>query len=95
MTRARAACVRASFFANYIYQGVRNILQRALDFQPLPVATSLSSPANDVAPRFARPSASWTLHIREVNRHAHPFNWTAKSFDKNLAKIDAAIAAAA
>jgi hypothetical protein len=33
--------------------------------------------------------------IDEWNVHAHPFNWTTKSFDKILAKIDAAQAAAA
>ncbi len=33
--------------------------------------------------------------IQEWNQHAHPFNWTVNSFDKVLAKIDAAMAAAA
>ena len=33
--------------------------------------------------------------IREWNLHAHPFNWTTKSFDKVIAKIDATLAAAA
>jgi hypothetical protein len=33
--------------------------------------------------------------IDEWNEQAHPFNWTAKSFEKVLAKIDRAIAAAA
>jgi transposase len=33
--------------------------------------------------------------IDEWNRHAHPFNWTVKSFDKIIAKIDAACAVAA
>jgi transposase len=33
--------------------------------------------------------------IDEWNAHAHPFNWTAKSFDKTIAKIDAAVAQAA
>jgi transposase len=33
--------------------------------------------------------------IGEWNLHAHPFNWTLKSFDKVIAKIDAAVAAAA
>jgi hypothetical protein len=51
--RAVAACRRARFFANYSYQGIRNILKRALDLQPLPgdgqVEMSWSSP-----PRFAR-----------------------------------------
>ena len=33
--------------------------------------------------------------IHEWNANAHPFNWTVKSFDKILAKVDAALAAAA
>ena len=66
VVRARAACARAHFFANYTYQGVRNILQRALDLQPPPLAAP-PPPANDVAPRFARPSASWALRIKEVS----------------------------
>ena len=66
VTRARAACARAHFVANYTYQGVRNILQRALDLQP-PLLATPPPPANDVALRFARPSASWALRIKEVS----------------------------
>jgi hypothetical protein len=33
--------------------------------------------------------------IDEWNRHAHPFKWTTKSFDKVLSKIDAALTMAA
>jgi transposase len=33
--------------------------------------------------------------IDEWNHHAHPFDWTVKSFDKVIAKIDAACTAAA
>jgi hypothetical protein len=33
--------------------------------------------------------------IDECNAHAHPFRWTARSFDKIIAKIDAAVALAA
>ena len=67
VARARAACMRAGFFANYTYQGVRNILQRALDLQPVPLSLPPPSAANDIAPRFARPSASWALRIKEVS----------------------------
>ncbi len=67
VARARAACARAQFFANYTYQGVRNILQLALDLQPPPVLAATPPPANDVTPRFARPSASWALRIKEVS----------------------------
>ena len=35
-----------------------------------PENSSPPSPANDVAPRFARPSASWALHIQEVSRES-------------------------
>ena len=67
VARARAACARAQFFANYTFQGLRNILQRALDLQPPPALASPPPPANDVAPRFARPLASWALRIKEVS----------------------------
>jgi len=67
VARARAASARAQFFANYTYQGIRNILQRALDLQPPPVLSAPPPPANDVTPRFARPSASWALRIKEVS----------------------------
>jgi hypothetical protein len=67
VARARAACARAQLFANYTYQGVRNILQRALDLQSPPVLAAPPPPANHVAPRFARPSASWALRIKEVS----------------------------
>jgi hypothetical protein len=33
--------------------------------------------------------------IDEWNAHAHPFHWTARSFDKIISKIDAAVALAA
>ncbi len=70
VARARAACARASFFGNYTYQGICNILRRALDLQPMPVSATPPSPANDVAPRFARGSASWALRIQEVSRES-------------------------
>lgn len=50
------------------------------------------------APNFADLSAleeRILAFIQEWNSHAHPFNWTTKSFDKILAKIDTAAAAAA
>jgi hypothetical protein len=50
------------------------------------------------APNFADLDAlEERIHafIQEWNSHAHPFNWTTKSFDKVLAKIDAPLAAAA
>ena len=51
-----------------------------------------------VAPNFAdlaELESKLLAFIDQWNETAHPFNWTTKSFDKILAKIDAAQAAAA
>jgi transposase len=51
-----------------------------------------------VAPNFADLvdlEAKILAFIAEWNQAAHPFNWTAASFDKVLAKVDAALKAAA
>jgi transposase len=55
--RARAACRRAEHFGSYGYGALKNILRRALDFEPLPEqAPALPSVP---APRFARPASQW------------------------------------
>lgn len=51
--RARAACRRASYFGNYGYVGLRDILRRGLDLEPLPVAVAPARGHLD-APRYAR-----------------------------------------
>jgi len=51
-----------------------------------------------VAPNFDDLSdleAKIIAFIAQWNETAHPFNWTAKSFEKTLAKVDAALALAA
>lgn len=51
--RARAACRRASFYGNHTYLGVRDILRKGLDLQPLP--EELPGLVGRLeAPRFAR-----------------------------------------
>ena len=51
--RARAACTRASFYANFSYKGIKTILSRALDLQPLPqVLVETTEPGQ--RHRFAR-----------------------------------------
>lgn len=45
--RAEAAAARALYFGTLSYRGVKSILSKALDLEPLPVVTVLS----DVAPR--------------------------------------------
>jgi transposase len=56
--RARAACARARYFGNHTYRGVRDILKKALDREPLPLAI-VPAPADQPAarPRFARTAA--------------------------------------
>ncbi|HET8937310.1 MAG TPA: IS21 family transposase [Polyangiales bacterium] len=49
--RARAACARARFYANYTYPGIRNILRKALDLQPLPTVTVADEQGSEL-PRF-------------------------------------------
>jgi transposase len=53
ITRARAACRRASFYGSYSYLAIKNILLKGLDLEPLP---SLVVPASGdlEPPRFAR-----------------------------------------
>ena len=50
--RARAACVRASFFANFQVRGLKGILDKGLDQEPLP--KTCMSPHWVSNPRFAR-----------------------------------------
>lgn len=49
--RAIAACKRATFYANYEYRGIKNILQQGLDMEPLP---AVIVPGGLENPRFAR-----------------------------------------
>jgi transposase len=51
--RREAACRRASFYGNYSYVGVRDILRKGLDLQPLPLAALPPSGILE-SPRFAR-----------------------------------------
>lgn len=51
--RAAAACRRASFFGNYSYIGIRNILRKGLDMEPLPVPV-LPNCQPVTRPRYAR-----------------------------------------
>jgi transposase len=50
--RARAACVRASCYGNTTYRGLKTILKKALDLDPLPTVVA-PAPALS-SPRFAR-----------------------------------------
>lgn len=67
--RAEAACRRASFFGTYGYAGLKNILARALDLEPLPVAVAPAD-APQESFRFAR-SAAELLNKLETNDEPH------------------------
>ena len=67
--RALAACRRASLFGIRDYRGVKNILVRALDLEPLPAAAALpGSPQESF--RYAR-SAAELLHRMETEHEPH------------------------
>ncbi len=57
--RANAACRRASFYCNYSTRGIKDILRKGLDFEPLPDVL-LPSHGRLAEPRFARPPSTFT-----------------------------------
>jgi len=52
--RAKAACLRASFYGSYKYGALKAILRKGLDFAPLPNMPTVASPDSAAKPRFAR-----------------------------------------
>jgi hypothetical protein len=63
--RAIAACRRATFYANYEYKSLKNILQKGLDMAPLPAVVA---PDGLEHPRFARkPSELLQLELEVFN----------------------------
>ena len=59
--RACAACIRASYFANFKVRGLKSILAKGLDQQPLPGAYVSPSWASN--PRFARAANEFLEHV--------------------------------
>jgi hypothetical protein len=53
ISRARAACRRASFYGSYSYLAIKNILLKGLDLEPLPWLV-LPASGDLEPPRFAR-----------------------------------------
>lgn len=56
--RARAAAERAHYFANYTYRGLKNILAKGLDLQPIP-DDEIEWQATLPTPRFARSASEF------------------------------------
>jgi hypothetical protein len=68
--RAEAACRRASHFANFSYAGLKNILRQALDLEPLPGATPITTTTSLVNPRFARSVGDlFKFNVSKENDH--------------------------
>ena len=70
VARAEAASRRALFFGTYSYQGVKSILAKALDLEPLP---QVLLPAGEpgASPRFARSAAELLASHMEVSHESH------------------------
>ena len=66
LTRARAACSRASFFGNTTLAGLKRIVDRCLDLEELPADTPMS-PHWSSEPRFARKATEFLLHLEVVD----------------------------
>jgi transposase len=56
--RANATCERASYFGNYTLRGLKNILRKALDFEPLP-GRQAELGQIIIHPRFARKASEF------------------------------------
>jgi len=64
--RAEGASRRASHFGTFTYQGVKNILVRALDLEPLPAGAALpGSPQESF--RYARSAAELLHGMERIN----------------------------
>lgn len=62
--RAMNACRRASYFGNYSYKGIKNILNKALDLTPIP-ETSAPAQLDTGSPRFARSASELSTGLSE------------------------------
>jgi transposase len=68
--RAKAACLRASFYGAFKYGALKAILSKGLDFEPLPnAAPVVTQPL--AAPRFARNVRELLQCIKEDRNESH------------------------
>jgi transposase len=68
--RAKAACVRASFYGAFKYGALKTILRKALDLEPLPNMAPVSAQPL-AAPRFARNVRELLQSIAEDRNESH------------------------
>jgi len=67
--RARAACARALHFGNFSYRGLKDILRKGLDIEPVKESVTATKPWA-TKPRFARQPGR-PLPFREKTNHDH------------------------
>lgn len=65
--RAKAACMRASFYGSFKYGALKAILRKGLDFEPLPNTVAVATQPS-ATPRFAR-NVRELLHCIKENRN--------------------------
>ena len=68
--RAKAACLRASFYGSYKYGALKAILRKGLDFEPLPNVVAIATPPL-AAPRFARNVREMLQYTKEDWHEPH------------------------
>jgi transposase len=68
--RAKAACLRASFYGAFKYGSLKTILRKGLDFEPLPNMAAVASEPT-AAPRFARNVRELLQCITEDRNESH------------------------
>jgi transposase len=68
--RAKAACLRASFYGSYKYGALKAILRKGLDFEPLPTVAPIATLPLQ-APRFARNVRDLLHHTAEDWHEPH------------------------
>jgi transposase len=69
--RARAACARAQYYGNYSYQGLKAILRKALDLEPLPTEAQQDPWGRLDNPRYARRPAEILQLPLEATHASH------------------------
>jgi len=69
-SRAKAACLRASFYGAFKYGALKTILRKGLDFEPLPNMAPVAT-EQLAAPRFARNVRELLQSIQEDRNESH------------------------
>jgi hypothetical protein len=70
VSRAEAASQRAVFYGTYSYQGVKSILAKGLDLEPLPIALT-ESDDESASYRFARSAKELLASLEETHDEPH------------------------